>query len=326
MLQSLRSRLILASLLWTGGLLLLMHILSLVLIHWMPRMRGHEAGVPSVIGVTVMLSGLWWARRSLAPLLRLPEKVAAVRNGKDTRIEGAYPTEVQPLIDSLNALLADREKSVKRAYATAGDLAHGLKTPLALLTREAELASAAGNAEMAEAIMQQVQRMSSQVDYHLARARVAAAGPTGTARCAVAPCAASLVRTVSKIYVERGLVVTAAVAPELSARVRLEDLEEILGNLLDNACKWGRTKVVLAVVEDGPMLVLTVEDDGPGLPDSLRGVVLERGVRLDEAAPGSGLGLSIVRDLTEHYGGSITLGESKLGGLCARISLPSVGA
>jgi signal transduction histidine kinase len=131
-----------------------------------------------------------------------------------------------------------------------------------------------------------------------------------------------LVRTVSKLYAERGLFVTATVPPELCARVRLEDLEEILGNLLDNGCKWARTTVVLGVIPDESMLVLTVEDDGPGLPDSLRGVVLERGVRLDEAAPGSGLGLSIVRDLTEHYGGSITLGESKLGGLCARISLP----
>jgi len=301
---------------------MLMHILSMLLIHALPRFRSHEAGIPSAIGIAVMIVALWWARRSLAPLLRLREKVGAVRKGEDARIEGSYPAEVQPLIDSLNALLADREKSIKRAYATAGDLAHGLKTPLALLTREAELAGAAGNAEMAEAIMQQVRRMSNQVDYHLARARVAAAGPTGTAGCAVAPCASALVRTVSKLYAERGLVVTATVPPELSARVRLEDLEEILGNLLDNGCKWARTTVVLGVIPDESMLVLTVEDDGPGLPDSLRGVVLERGVRLDEAAPGSGLGLSIVRDLTEHYGGSISLGESKLGGLCARISLP----
>jgi signal transduction histidine kinase len=233
-----------------------------------------------------------------------------------------YPAEVQPLIDSVNALIGAREKSIQRAYAAAGDLAHGLKTPLALLTREAELAGAAGNAEMADAIMQQVRRMSSQVDYHLARARVAAAGPMDTARCPVAPCAAALVRTVSKLYAARGLAITAEVAPEVGARVRLEDLEEILGNLLDNACKWARTKVELTAGMDGPRVVLTVEDDGPGLPDSLRDAVLERGVRLDEAAPGSGLGLSIVRDLTEHYGGSIHLGKSELGGLRARVSLP----
>ena len=185
MLQSLRSRLILASLLWTGGLLLLMHIASLALLHVLPGIRGHDARIPSLVGLALMSAGLLAARRSLAPLLRLPEKVVAVRKGEDTRIEGKYPTEVQPLIDSLNALIEDREKSIKRAYATAGDLAHGLKTPLALLAREAELVSAAGNSGMAEAITQQVQRMSSQVDYHLTRARVAAGGPTGMARCLV---------------------------------------------------------------------------------------------------------------------------------------------
>ena len=155
--------------------------------------------------------------------------------------------------------------------------------------------------------------------------RVSASGPTGTALCLVAPCAAALLRTVGKLYAERGLDISTTVAPELNARVRVEDLEEILGNLLDNACKWARTKVVLAGVSDGFELVLTAEDDGPGLPDSLRGVVMERGVRLDEAAPGSGLGLSIVRDLTEHYGGSIALADSRLGGLCVRISLPGRG-
>ncbi len=125
-----------------------------------------------------------------------------------------------------------------------------------------------------------------------------------------------------KLYAERGLDISVTVDGELSARVRLKDLEEILGNLLDNACKWARTKVVLAGASDGFGVVLTLDDDGPGLPDSLRGVVLERGVRLDEAVPGSGLGLSIVRGLTEHYGGSIGLADSRLGGLSVRISLP----
>ena len=323
MLRSLRSRLILASLLWTGGMLMLMHIFMMVFVHVMPRFGRHETGMPSLIGAAVMISGFWWARRSLVPLLQLPGKVAAVRKGDDKQIEGVYPSEVQPLIDSVNALLEDREKAIKRAYATAGDLAHGLKTPLALLTREAELAGAAGNQELAEKILQQVQRMTNQVDYNLARARVAAAGSAEAARCAVAPCAEALIRTVSKLYAERGLELTATVPAEVNARVRVEDLEEILGNLLDNACKWAKSKVALNVVPEGSRLTLFVEDDGPGLPDALSAAVLERGVRLDEAAPGSGLGLAIVRDLAEHYGGSITLGRSPLGGLQARISLPA---
>jgi signal transduction histidine kinase len=268
----------------------------------------------------LLVAGFLAARASLIPLLRLREKVVAVQQGHETRIDGAYPSEVQPLIDSLNALLADREKAVERAHAVAGDLAHGLKTPLALLAREAELARS-------EWITQQVRRMSDQVDYHLARARVAASGPTGTARCLVAPCAAALVRTLSKLYAERALDISSAVPADASARVRCEDLEEILGNLLDNACKWARSKVVLTVESNGAALMMTVDDDGPGLPDTLRGVVLQRGVRVDESAPGSGLGLSIVRDLTEHYGGTVELEDStEWGGLRARITLPSAGS
>ncbi len=195
MLASLRSRLILGSVLWTGGLLLLLHIASVVLIHALPGLRGHDAGIPTAAGLALMAAGLVAARRSLAPLLGLEEKEMAVRKGEGTRIEGTDPAEVQPLIESLNALIEDREKSIQRAYAAACDLAHGLKTPLALLAREAEIAGAAGNSELAEAITQQVKRMSSLVDYQLARARVAASGPTGTALCLVAPCAAALLRT-----------------------------------------------------------------------------------------------------------------------------------
>jgi signal transduction histidine kinase len=303
-----------------------MHIASIAMMHVLPRLRGHDATGPVAAGLVMMTAGLLAARASLAPLRRLRAKVMAVRKGEDARIEGVYPTEVQPLIDSMNALLEDREKSIKRAYATAGDLAHGLKTPLALLAREAEVAGAANHTELAEAITQQVRRMSHQVDYHLARARVAASGPTETTRCLVAPCAEALLRTLSKLYAERALEISASVAPGICARVRREDLDEILGNVLDNACKWARAKVALDVVENGSVLVFTVNDDGPGLPGPLRSVVLERGVRIDEAAPGSGLGLSIVRDLTEHYGGSIALEDSRLGGLCARISLPSAGS
>jgi signal transduction histidine kinase len=323
MIQSLRSRLILASLCWTAGLLLLMHLASVLLMHALPFMRQVDSTGPVIAGLALMVSGLWGARASLIPLLRLPERVAAVRKGEVNRIEGSYPAEVRPLIDSLNALLDDREKSIQRAYATAGDLAHGLKTPLALLAREAEAAAAGGNSELAETIAQQVRRMSGQVDYHLARARAAASGPARTARSMVAECAAGLVRTLEKLYAGRSLDISAWVPAEIRAPVPRHDLDEILGNVLDNACKWARTKVSLNVQRNESVLILTVDDDGPGLPAAVRLAVLERGVRLDEAAPGSGLGLSIVRDLTEHYGGSIALEDSKLGGLCARITLPA---
>lgn len=321
MLRSLRSRLILASVLWTAGLLLLMHMASRMLIHSSSSLS-QLRGVPAVlIGLVLMAAGVYGLRHSLLPFRRLREKLLAVRTGEDRRIEGVHPTEVQPLIDDLNGLLEDREKAVKRAVATAGDLAHGLKTPLALLAREA---AGAENAELADNIAQQVERMSRQINYHLARARAAASGASGAAPCPVAPCVEALTRTLLKLHADRALEIAATISPDLCVRVQREDLDEMLGNILDNACKWANSKIALQASTVGDRLLITVDDDGPGLAAALRNVVLERGVRIDEAAPGSGLGLAIVRDLSEIYSGSISLDDSPLGGLRARLSLPAV--
>jgi len=322
-LRSLRSRLILASLLWTAGLLALMHMLSLMVIHVFPSVRASHALGPILAGLVLMTAGLLGLRQSLMPFRRLREGLMAVRVGDTRRVEGAYPSEVQPLIDDLNALLEDRERAVKRAVATAGDLAHGLKTPLALLAQEADRAGASGDPELAGSIAQQVERMSRQVSYHLARARAAASGSVNAGRCPVAACAEALVRTLLKLYADRTLDISSTIAPDLCARAQREDLDEMLGNLLDNACKWANSRIVLEASRIGTMLVLTLDDDGPGLAHALRSVVLERGIRIDEAAPGSGLGLAIVRDLAELYGGSISLEDSPLGGLRARLSLPA---
>lgn len=325
MLRSLRSRLILASLLWTVGLLPVMHMLSLMLMHALPAIRTvNNYGFPIVAGIVLMAAGvLLGTRQGLTPFRRLRERLLAVRAGDERRVEGAYPSEVQPLVDDLNALLEDREKAVKRAVATAGDLAHGLKTPLALLAQEADRAGSAGNGELAEHIAQHVDRMSRQVTYHLARARAAASGVASAARCPVAPCVDALVRTLLKLYAGRTLSISSSVAPDLYARVQREDLDEMLGNLLDNACKWANSRIVLEASRVGGMLVVKLDDDGPGLARDLRARVMERGVRADEGAPGSGLGLAIVRDLAELYGGSISLDASPLGGLQARISFPA---
>jgi signal transduction histidine kinase len=304
-------------------MLALMHMLMMTVAHFYPSTRGFRASGLALLGLLLMAAGMLGLLRGLTPFRRLRDRLMAVRSGEDRRVEGAFPTEVQPLIDDLNALLADREKAVQRALATAGDLAHGLKTPLALLAQEAERAAAAGNAEVAESITQQVDRMSRQMNYHLARARAAASGAGGASRCAVADCADALTRTLMKLYAGRALGITSTVAAELCVRVQREDLDEMLGNLLDNACKWAKSRVAVEASRTGPMLALTVDDDGPGLDRALRGLVLERGVRIDEAAPGSGLGLAIVRDLAELYGGSIALEDSPLGGLRARISLPA---
>jgi signal transduction histidine kinase len=322
MLRSLRSRLILASLLWTAGLLALMHMFSLFVIHIVPGMHTVFAIWPVLGGLVLMAAGLFGLRQGLTPFRRLRERLMAVRKGEDRRVEGVYPSEVQPLIDDLNALLEERQKAVKRAIATAGDLAHGLKTPLALLAQEADRAGAAGNLELAQNIGQQVERMSRQVDYHLARAR-AASGVASGVRCPVAPCVDALIRTLLKLYAGRALEISPEIAADLCARVQPEDLDEMLGNLLDNACKWAKSKIVVTASRRGSMIVFTVDDNGPGLEGALRSTVLERGVRIDESAPGSGLGLAIVRDLAELYGGCISLDDSALGGLQARVSLPA---
>jgi signal transduction histidine kinase len=322
MLRSLRSRLILASLLWTAGLLALMHMLTLMVIHVIPAVRSSQAMWPILSGLGLMAAGLIGLRQGLMPFRRLRERLMAVRKGDDQRVEGVYPSEVQPLIDDLNALLEERQKAVKRAIATAGDLAHCLKTPLALLAQEADRAATEGNHELAENIGQQVERMSRQVNYHLARAR-AASGVTSAVRCHAAPSADALIRTVLKLYASRALEISPEVAADLCARVHRQDLDEMLGNLLDNACKWAKSKIVLKAYRSGGMIVFSVDDDGPGLERTLQSSVLERGVRIDESAPGSGLGLAIVRDLAELYGGSVSLDDSALGGLQARVLLPA---
>lgn len=323
MLKSLGARFLLASILWTAGLLMLLHLGSMLMIHALPDFDRSHPGAPTVVGVLLMVAGVVAARASLTPLRRLEQKVVAVSRGDAARIEGTHPSEVQPVIDSLNGMIESREKAVTRAYAAAGDLAHCLKTPLALLALEADAARAAGHTALADAITGHVRRMSDHINRHLTRARVAASDPAGSGPAPVGPCVDALIRTVATLYVDRGLTITAAVPSHLRARIRQEDLEEILGNLLDNACKWARTSVTLTATTTGATVVLVVDDDGPGLAGTLRTTVLERGVRVDETAPGSGLGLAIVRDLAEHYGGSVALGESPQGGLSARVTLPA---
>jgi len=220
-------------------------------------------------------------------------------------------------------LLEHRERIVRRALAKAGDLAHGLKTPLAVLAQEAEQLEAAGQHEIASTINLQVDRMRRQVDYHLTQARATTPGNAPGARCPVLASVEGLTRTLEKIYAARGLAIEVDVSSAHLVRGQREDLEEMLGNLLDNACKWAKSRVKIRSVQENGAVVLTVDDDGPGLPPSIRDQVLQRGVRADEAAPGSGLGLAIVRDLAQLYEGTITLDDSPMGGLHARLRLPS---
>jgi len=327
--KSFRVRLLLGSLLWTGGLLFVGHVTSITLVHYYPVVRmNHVTQLGVALALGSMIAGFLQMRTGLSPFNKLRSRLSSMRDGRDRRLEGDYPAEVQPLVDDLNALLDHREQAVTRAIAKAGDLAHGLKTPLAVLAHEAERARRAGHTEIAAAIDQQVDRMKRQVDYHLAHARAAASGASPGARCEVAESAEAIARTLRRLHADRNITIVVDVGPDQSAQVQREDLDEMLGNLLDNACKWARTRVAIACAAAAPdargrTVVITVDDDGPGLPPSMRERVLQRGVRADEAAPGSGFGLAIVRDLAEVYHGSIALDGSPDGGLRARLTLPS---
>jgi signal transduction histidine kinase len=325
----LRTRVMVGAALWSVGLFVVAGvIMNAVMLHY-PRtpyllhsMFAHSV-ISGGVALTCMIAGFWQVKKGLAALHQLRSRLGEVRGGRDRRIDGQYPEEVQPLVADLNALLEHNERAVGRAVAKAGDLAHGLKTPLAVLSQEAERARGDGHHEAAQTIGEQIERMRRQVDYHLAQARAAASGATLGARSSVVESADGLSRTLLRLHAERGLAIDVRVPADHSVRSHREDLDEMLGNLLDNACKWAASRVVVESSVNGAGLIITVDDDGPGLDPALGDAVLQRGVRADQAAPGSGLGLAIVRDLAELYGGSIGLSASPMGGLRARLQLPS---
>ena len=325
---SLRRRVFLGAILWSTGLFVCTGGLMMIIINHHPRAAQaihHGFSHPPLVIMVAVLSlalGLWYVRRGLSPVGHLRERLGAVHAGREQRVSGTYPAEIQPLVDDVNALLSHQEQVVQRAVAKAGDLAHGLKTPLALLTVEADRAAAAGHTELATALSQQITRMRRQIDHHLAHARAAASGTTPGVRTDVRESAEGLARTLQRIYAGRTVRIDVDVAPDHAVKASREDLDEMLGNLLDNACKWGKSHVRLTSSASDGAISIDVEDDGQGLPMELREKVLQRGVRADEGAPGSGFGLAIVRDLAEIYGGRISLDDSALGGLRARLRLP----
>ena len=322
-LRSLQARFVAGAVFWTVGLLAAAFAIALAVVSHYPRsvLLVHN-GMLALVGAVLVTAGLSVIRRGLSPVAMLRERLADVRDGRQSRLEGQYPDEVAPLVEDLNGLLDDRERRVARAAARAGDLAHGLKTPLAILAQEIARAEAAGQSELALSIRQQVSRMRRQIDSHLAQAR-ATAGVSATARTNVADAAVGLVRTMERLYADRSLAFEVHVPADCIVRVPLEDLEEMVGNLLDNACKWTRSRVTIGASDDSDRVTIAVDDDGAGLNGAMRQQVLQRGVRADEAAPGSGLGLAIVRDLADAYGGSIALEQSSLGGVSAKLTLPA---
>ncbi len=262
-------------------------------------------------------------RLGLLPLNRVSAALAAIRSGRADQLTGDFPLEIQPLADELNSLVEHNAALLERARTHVGNLAHSLKTPLSILKNDAH----AQSGPFAQTVSRQADVMKRQVDHYLSRARTAAAANILGSRTEPEEALTPLARTLRKIYEERGVAIDTEISGDLSFRGEREDFEEMVGNLMDNACKWARSQVkvtVQPVNAESHRLGVSVEDDGPGLPDEAKDEVMKRGARLDESVPGSGLGLSIVRDIAELYNGQLTLEESPLGGLNATLVLPAV--
>jgi signal transduction histidine kinase len=273
----------------------------------------------------LFLTTMFQIRFGLAPLKRISEALAAIRAGTAERLVGRFPVEIEPLARETNALIDANREIVERARTHVGNLAHALKTPLSVMVNEA---SARTDDPLAEKVMEQADIMRDQVARHLERARLAARTAVVATVTDVLPAVSALARTMEKIYDARGIVIDITAPTPVRFRGEQPDLEEMAGNLLDNACKWAQSRVNVEVMPEfsqvAPTLRIIVDDDGPGLTAEEREQVARRGRRLDETKPGSGLGLSIVVELASLYGGSLTLGSAPIGGLRAELVLPAV--
>ncbi len=273
-----------------------------------------------LLGLGLLMAILIQVRIGLMPLRRVSEALARIRDGHARRLEGNFPSEIAPLAGELNSLIQHSEEVVGRARTHVSNLAHFLKTPLSVLTSEAE----ANPGPLADQVKSQVGSTRRQVDHYLARARAAGSLDVLGNRTEVEAVLSGLTRVLSRIHGDRGIDIDCECPADLYFRGERQDLEEMAGNLIDNACKWAKSQVRVRAVREGARLVLTVEDDGPGLTETERAQVGSRGERLDESVPGTGLGLAIVRDISKLYQGFFVLDASPLGGLLARLNLPAL--
>jgi len=273
------------------------------------------------LGLTIAIN--MQVRLGLSPLFALRDRVVDVREGRAKAVEGRYPKEIKPLADELNSLIGHNRDVAEYARNHVSNLAHALKTPLAVLVNETE----GKKTKFAELVARQTEIMSKQVDHHLRRARAVARGQSLGAKTSVNETVNSLVRTLDRIYCHRNLDFQVISPDSLWFRGEKRDLEEMIGNLLDNACKWAKSSIAVTVKIDDNQhskIRITIDDDGIGMSAGQYANVLKRGTRLDETTPGTGFGLSIANDLAKAYNGSMALDKSPLGGLRTILVVPRV--
>ena len=280
----------------------------------------------AALAVALLLTTALQVRFGLSPLKRISESLAAIRSGRAERLEGEFPVEIASLARETNALIEANREIVERARTHVGNLAHALKTPLSVIVNEA----AARPADpLAQKVLEQTDIMRDQVARQLERARLAARSAVVGTLVDVSPVVTALARTMEKLHRDRDIAIALDVPAHARFRGEQQDLEEMVGNLVDNACKWAQSRVAIEVTANGPTgggngrVRVIVDDDGPGLSAAEREQVALRGRRLDETKPGSGLGLSIVVELASLYGGALTLGTAPIGGLRAELALPA---
>ncbi len=267
--------------------------------------------------IAINAAAIWLGLR---PLGRVREALQSVREGTAKRLDGTFPAEIEPLANETNALIENNRRILERSRTQVGNLAHSLKTPLAVLTNEGH----ALGGDKGRLISEQTGAMKQQIDHYLQRARIAAQRESVVFRAPVVPVLERMTRVMAKLNPKIDVAFEHEGGDVVFAGER-EDLEEIAGNLLENAMKWGRTQVMVTMADPAPdaadSFVMTVEDDGPGIPEDKAREAVKRGRRLDESKPGTGLGLAIVSDLVAEYGGTLRLERSELGGLRAVVQL-----
>ena len=282
----------------------------------------------TALTLALLLTTALQVRFGLAPLKRISESLAAIRSGRSERLQGEFPVEIAPLARETNALIDSNREIVERARTHVGNLAHALKTPLSVIVNEA---AARGHDPLAMKVLEQTDIMRDQVARQLERARLAARSAVVGTSIEIPPVVTALARSMEKLYRARDIAIAVDVPEYARFRGEQQDLEEMVGNLVDNGCKWALSRVAVEVIanqastsDPKPRVRIIVDDDGPGLSPAERERVAQRGQRLDETKPGSGLGLSIVAETAAMYGGGIRLDQSKLGGLAVKLRLPAV--